>query len=351
MTFDRDAPIMTPTTIAVVGAGQRVVNDVLPVIASLPDHASLAGVFTRTPRALEVGGATVPARPLDELVERGLTGIDLVHVVVAKGAVPSVVERLARGGGARDCDLMLETPGLLYKLLGRRAVLAPWRRVFVSEDTTTLPLWDVVAGFATEHGAVDDVLLDRCGYAYHGVAMARRLLGGGHVRRARRRTADDGRDVRRFEVVRADGSVGSATVVGPRDYAASSLRVRAGQRTLGDRADADVRLAALLDGERCLGFAAGGHEERLEPAESDLMGPWSPTQGDALTPHMHGLKRIGLRRLFARHASERGGYALADGLEDMAVDWHLERFGRYRRNPLTSAHSPWPSRLLRLAGR
>lgn len=342
-----------PRTIAVVGAGQRVVNDVLPVIESLEDGLRLEGVYTRSPRRIEAAGRVYEAASIDALAQRGLDGIDLVYMVVAKGAVPDVVTRIgARGAGATE--LLLETPGLVYKLLGRRPVLDPWRAVWITEDTTTLPLWDVVDAWAAERGGADEVLLDRSGYAYHGVAMARRLLGGRCVRRARRHRTGAGdqgggdrRDGDRRDL-ELDGG-GRATIVGPRSYPDGSVLVRAGGRTIGDRADADVRLEALTDGERCLGFRAEGIEIELHPLESDVLGTWH--DGPALIPNMHGLKRVGLRRLLALHATSSPGYRLADGLEDMAVDWHLERFGRYLRNPITGAHSPWPGRLLRLLGR
>ena len=49
------------------------------------------------------------------------------------------------------------------------------------------------------------------------------------------------------------------------------------------------------------------------------------------------MKRIGLLRLFRGLAEGRPGYPLTSGLDDMLVDYHLEKLGRYVANPLTSA--------------
>ncbi|QDU83911.1 hypothetical protein Pla163_10120 [Planctomycetes bacterium Pla163] len=340
--------------IFVVGAGERVVNDVLPVLASLEARWDVAGVFTRTPRTLTTAdGHNWAADGLDELERRGLDGIDLVYMVVAKGAVPSMLARLA-ALGPRATDIQLETPALLYKHLGRAPVLAPWRRVWVSEDTTPLPLWELVEAWARAngHGAPDEVLLDRCGYAYHGVAMARRLLGGGRVRRARRR-AEGQRDVRTLELLGG----GRATIVGPRVYSEGRFLVRFGDTSIGDHPDADVVVRALVSPDaaasdlRCVGFGAGGVTVELDPAESHLLGPWDAPRDGPVATHMHALKRVGLRRLLTRLANGEDGYAFADGLEDMAVDYHLERLRRYVKNPITTPHGPWPGRVLRLLGR
>lgn len=351
------AQTQAPTSrkrIYVVGAGKRVVNDVLPVLASLEALWEVAGVFTRTARTLTTtDGRTWEAEGLDELERRGLDGIDLVYMVVAKGAVPDMLARLA-SLGPRATDIQLETPALLYKHLGRAPVLAPWRRVWVSEDTTPLPIWELVDRWvrANGHGAPDEVLLDRCGYAYHGVAMARRLLGGGRVRRARRR-ADGERDVRTLELE----SGGRATIIGPRVYAQGRFLVRFGTTSIGDHEDADVAVRAVVrsggepDAGRCVAFEAGNERVDLDPAESDLLGPWNDPPDGPVAPHMHGLKRLGLRRLLTDLAHGSDGYAFADGLEDMAVDYHLERLRRYMRNPFTTPHGPWPGRLLRLLGR
>jgi hypothetical protein len=51
---------------------------------------------------------------------------------------------------------------------------------------------------------------------------------------------------------------------------------------------------------------------------------------------MDDLKRVGFLRLLAAIRDGRGGYPVADAIDDMVVDYHLEKLGRYRDNPLTS---------------
>jgi hypothetical protein len=52
---------------------------------------------------------------------------------------------------------------------------------------------------------------------------------------------------------------------------------------------------------------------------------------------MQDMKRIGLLRLFRGIHEGRGAYPLLSGLDDMLVDYHLEKVGRYVANPMTSA--------------
>lgn len=338
---------MSAMRVLVIGAGERVALDTLPALASLEPAVEIVGVYSRTPRRLAAAGRDFDVRPLDELDGRGLGGVDLVHVVVAKQAVPSVLARLARHDRG-SVALQLETPGLLYKHLAHRDGLDAWRDVWVSEDCTTLPFLDTVDAYVAS-GALGEprhLLLDRSAYAYHGIALAKRVLGARHVVAARRRGVGGGL----FERTLALDNGTSATIREPRDYALGSFRLTGTRGSVSDAPGADARLALVLDGTRCTGHALGRIATRLSPAEQDLLGDVEAGDG-RVVPHMHGHKRVGLRRLFERLARGERGYALASGLEDMGVDYHLEKLGRYWRNPFTGAHARLPGRLLGLLGR
>jgi hypothetical protein len=337
---------MSVLKVLVIGAGERVVLDTLPALVSLAGRVEVVGVYSRTPRRLAAAGRTFDVRALEELDARGLLDVDLVHVVVAKKAVPSVLARLARharGGSA----LQLETPGLLYKHLAYRDALDAWRAVWVSEDVTTLPWLETLARFVASGalGRVQSVLLDRGAYAYHGVALAKAVLGAQHVSTARRRALGGGKFER--TLVMNDGS--RAVIHEPRVYADGRFVLTGERGSVSDAAGCEHRLTARVAGERCIGFAVGAVATDLSREESELLGPWCDEAGDGRSvPHTHALKRVGLRRLFERLAGGAPGYALDAALEDMSVDYHLEKLGRYVRNPLTGAHARFVGRVLRL---
>jgi hypothetical protein len=63
---------------------------------------------------------------------------------------------------------------------------------------------------------------------------------------------------------------------------------------------------------------------------------------------MEAMKRVGFLRLLRRLASGKGAYPVEQALEDMVVDYHLERFGRYLATPLTRPDAPLAKLILGL---
>jgi hypothetical protein len=92
------------------------------------------------------------------------------------------------------------------------------------------------------------------------------------------------------------------------------------------------------DGE-CTGFRIGATETSLTADERALVRPKAPDAGHparSVTARMDDMKRAGFLRLLERIHSGEGAYPVDQALDDMAVDYHLEKLGRYVSNPLTS---------------
>ncbi|RKY20154.1 MAG: hypothetical protein DRQ55_08590 [Planctomycetota bacterium] len=338
---------MTALKLLLIGAGRRVVEDVLPVVDSLNDSVQLLGIAARSTRSQELAGRARHVTALDEVLSSGLHHeADVVYVVVAKGAVPGVLGRLASSGPPRFA-LLLETPGLLLKHLGylRRTALFP--TVEVAEDCAALPWVDLVRRAASDGplGPLHDVLLDRSAWRYHGVALLKALLDA-PLRSGRRRPRPDGGA--RVELRFVGGARG--VLIEPRDYASGHVVISGRD---GVASDAPERVPGALplqldrgaDGQLCLRL--GDLIEPLQPQELALLGPAAP--GQRVTQHMHGLKRVGLRRLLAARAGGTPCYSLAEGLDDMAVDAVLEKLGFWWSTPLSSMRSPLARGLASLA--
>jgi len=325
---------MTATKrILVVGAGGRVTDAVLPALARAGGRFELGGVFARRAREVDARGVLHRVRPLDSLTAAEVAGASVVYVVVAKPAVGAVLAQLGRFDVAH-IDLVLETPVVLFKHLHHVRRVRPFRGVSVAEDISALPWLDLVRTLTAHDGALGPpqrVELDRSGYAYHGVALAKALLGDDHVRSGARRRRP-GQELRSLRF--AGG--GEASWTSPRDYSVGAVALHCARGVVSDRAGAGrVQLEAVLSGGRQVGVRAGDLTLDFDDDEAALC--TEAAAGASLTARMQDMKRIGLLRLFRRIHEGRGAYPLASGLDDMLVDYHLEKLGRYVANPVTSA--------------
>ena len=331
--------------VLVVGSGARVCEAALPAIARAPEHCELVGVFSRQAKEIESEGRAYAVEKLESLNPERLAGVDLVYLVVSKPAVPTVLLRL----GLMDLsklDLLIETPVMLFRHLGYLGRLSPFRNVWVSEDCTELPCFDPLRALEKSGGFGEwtAARFERSAYAYHGLAMAKAMLGGGPIRKAVRKKLAGG--LRERRVWLANGR--EARIVEPRDYAKGRVRFTGTGGVVGDRPGQErgvLRLEPMLEGDACIGFRAGEAECRLDPAEASLLG--EPGPGRGVTAWMDGMKRVGFLRLLRKIAGGRGAYPLDEALEDAVVDYHLEKLGRYRRAPLTDPRA----RLARLSYR
>ncbi len=332
-------------TVLVVGSGRRVCEAAIPAFLRAKDRFRIAGIYSRNAKQIVAEERVLDVARLDELDAATLAAADLVYMVVAKDAVPAVLRAITRHD-VSSLDLLIDTPVLRFKLMGHLGLLDRFRNTWVTEDCAELPFFDTVRAFL-EGRPLERVTFDRAAYAYHGVAMARALLSAGRVRSARR-TALEGRLARR--VVRFSGGK-QAVVVEPRDYAAGRIRLEgvAGEISDDPGALAPHQLAPVVEGGVCTGFRIDDTITELSVDERSLMG----TAGDEarVTSWMDGMKRVGFLRLLQRVDEGHGAYPLERAVEDTVVDYHLEKFGRYVSNPLTSAHFPTARVVMRVLTR
>jgi len=347
-----------PRRVIVVGAGKRVQTDVLPVLERMACEYELAGVFARGGGTIRSRtGADHRTRALDELTADELLRCDLVYLAVSKGAVPDVLAALARHDVSRT-DLLVETPVLLLKHLRHAARLAAFRNTWVAEDCSTLPWLGLVQQAARGPlGELREVICDRSAYRYHGLALIKTLLGSRAVLSARRARLGEG--ATRVDLRLAGG--GRGVMIEPRDYphgvltlvgasaSASDGPGAAGGAGAAGAAGAPLRLEPVVGpGGFCAGFRLGDLRGEIDDDEAALIGPLRA--GESVTARMEDMKRAGLLRLLRAVHAGRGGYPLEEGLDDMAVDFLLEKAGRFRATALTSVKSPLGRSLLGAVG-
>ena len=344
---------MSPKRVLVVGAGKRVLETALPALAAAADQWELAGVFARSEREEQAAGSTQRVRALDSLSAEEVGSCDLIYVAVGKPAVPKVLRRLLELG-AGNVELLLDTPVLLPKHYRFLPLIDAFRHASIAEDVFYLPCWDPLDKFALDGslGAVKSAFFDHSQYAYHGVCAVQRVLRA-RVKAARRESLGGEHYLRRYAI--AGGR--TAWVLDPRDYSRGGFLLVHEGGCVSDsplRAPDNHVLEAMVEDERCVGFRVGDAAERLEEPECALL------EGDPsdsrLFQRMQAMKRVGFYRILqARHEGTDEGYGVTSGMQDALVDYALEKLGRWRSTPLTSAHAGatrlWLRALSRLAGK
>lgn len=326
----------------ILGSGKRVQDAAIPAIRRATGF-TLQGVLARTAKTITVEGEDVHVTPLADLKSEELQPGDLIFSAVAKVAVPDVLATLGKLG-VGEVDLMIDTPVLLYKHMGCLPLLDPFRNVWVSEDTTTLPCWDPVRASiaAGDIGEVRRVVLDRSGYAYHAFAMGKAVFGNSFVRAAKRWKSEKRRGAHFM-------SGGELEIRDPRDYSIGRIRIEGTTAAISDSPDKSEHLlqAIIVNGE-CTGFRVGAHESLLSDVERTLMGGPKGVPTAGVTVWMEGQKRVGFLRLLNAINSDAGAYPLEQAIDDTVADYHLERVGRYAPNPFTSPRSGLGRFLLRV---
>ncbi|MEM9380822.1 MAG: hypothetical protein AAGB93_12790 [Planctomycetota bacterium] len=325
-----------PIEVLIVGAGKRVRTAVVPAFHRAPELYTIRHLAGRTERTETIDGSDYAVRPLEALRTSDLEGIGLVFLCVAKDAIPGVLARLAALRPSQ-ASLLIDTPVVRFKHLRAARHLRAFRSVSVAEDCTTLPWLDAVRASvaAGDIGALRSVVFTQSAWAYHGVAMAKTILGERSVRSGRRHKHGGEFASRRLVL----GGM-EALFLEPRDYAHGRLAIVGTQGALCDHDQGAVgalRLRALVEAGACRGFAAGDHTVRLDDAEASLMR--SVSEHASTTALTEAAKPVGLLRLLRDLHAGGPGYPLSAGLDDMVVDYHLEKFGRYLANPVTSARS------------
>lgn len=335
-------------SVLVIGTGKRVLETALPAFATQPDRFVIRHLFARRAKTVTAAGTEHSVAAFDDLEPEHLDGIDLIYLAVTKDAVPSVLERLSNLA-VNSIDLLIDTPVVRFKHFRHTARLKAFRHTWVAEDIAYLPWLETVqAALASgAYGSLRTLVMNQSAYAYHGVALAKALASCRTVRSGRR-VANTSRAGLRSMIM---GNGVRVQIIEPRNYQVGTLLFAGSKGTLADFAFADdsAILKSTIENGRMTGFTCGDHATSLSPEESELT--VGEVQDRSVTAQMNSCKRVGFARLLKAIHAGHGAYPLDDAMDDMVVDYHLEKFARYRANPLTSYRSPLARTLLRTGTR
>ncbi len=336
----------SPRKVLILGSGQRIVNAALPAFEALPELFRVDGIFARSEKKLVTKNGERQVEPLERLDASRLRGVDLIFICVSKPAVPSVLEFLGRLDVSQT-DLLIDTPVLQFKHLSHFGKFASFRKVWVAEDMSTLPWMETLdlAREAESMGQPESLTLYQSAYAYHGLALAKTLLGGAAIKSAKRRRTGGKSSVRKLNL--SGGK--SCLIHDPRDYASGHFALHMKGGSICDRPHRDhLHIDGIVEEQdgclRYVGFQIEGkrgvYATRMEAYESELFGPVDPEKrNESVIAHMDAFKRVGFARLLVHIHAGKGAYPLLEAIDDMWIDYVVEKTGRWFSSPMTSAKS------------
>lgn len=291
------------TPIIIIGAGERVRTDILPVLESLPETFSIHKIYGRSRRALFGKERVYDVEPLSMLQAADVAKAQIIYLSIPAREVSSVLEML-RAHECSHIDLILPTPvstGLVIPE-GR------FRRIIVEEDMVLLPwLPALKRAIEKELGTLKEIVLDRSAYKYHAIALIKTLCNSSAGVLKSRFSFRHGRHFMCGDI--------RATLIEPRDYSTGRMTLVCERGTV-----TDTSIECLADKEHyCKGFRIGSITEVLSEEESRLFGMLG--EKDTVITRMHDCKRVGLRRLLIATLEDpkTNPWSLIEGKSDVAL--------------------------------
>jgi predicted dehydrogenase len=167
--------------VGIVGAGDRVRRVYLPTLKLLAEEIEVIGFMARTAATRKRFASETGLSPFDDVATMiGATRPDFLIVAVS----PDQIDRLAPALVELRVSLLIETP-FAWSMSRARGTLRRLRQlelvVGVAEQTPFLPA-EQLKRMVLDIGLIGHVVAvhnDFAVYDYHGIAAARRLLGGG----------------------------------------------------------------------------------------------------------------------------------------------------------------------------
>jgi len=314
--------IIGQRSILIIGAGKRVQEAALPALQCLPDY-SIHKVFAKNSKNIQTASGELEVYPFAHLQKTDIEQVDLIYLAVKQQNVVEVLTTLS-SFDLSGVDLLIETPVIPFDDMGHLNLFETFRNVWVAEDCTKLPCFDVVP----KKIDVQEIHLDRSGYKYHAIALMKKIFNCQNINKVSREKKEDGvvHDTFHF----SSGKRG--VVTSPRDYDSGTFSLKTAEIIVSDFIQSDGKnclVEPILENERCKGFKLQDRHSLLDENETKLMGSWE--KGTSITSKMHDLKRVGLYRMFKDILDGKGSYPLMEAIQDMKVSYYLDSLGFYKK--------------------
>src|SRR3989338_5462133 len=276
-TFKNQTSRTSSQKILIIGAGNRVRGDVLPVLESLPGF-EITGIFARHASSLFGAHRSYDVRTMESLSVENLKGARFLYVSVPRETLAQVLSDLP---GASSLEVIIDTP----VLPAVKKYAHKFKRIHVAEDSVFLPWLDGLKG-----REVKEIECSQSVFRYHGMALVKAFGPINYGYRLGNKL-----------YLKAGNT--KVKIIEPRDYASGKLKI--------DCQEPD--LTAII--------------AELIPEERGLLGEIKST--DTIVSKMGELKRVGLRRLLLAASRGEETWSLEEGLNDVRIDWLLHKVWIY----------------------
>lgn len=318
---------MKQKNVLVIGSGKRVQSAILPALACLKSVYRIAGICTRSEHAVRIPGAKTVIWTNDQLAATDFSAIDLIIIAVPSSQVVPVCRELV-SAGARHCVVYVDTPVLPFRDMLQCGIFSLFKAVRVSEDYRSMLCYDAAARIIRNGhiGTLKHIYLFHAGYAYHAIAIVKKLAGCQWVQTIRRVSIS--REIHEVRL-RLPGGVG-ATIVEPKDYSVGRFLLVGDKGCISDYPLEGVRAICLSysgTGVHIRGLRASGalrkwyrlHSKYRPDIVSDV----------AESVPLQYQKIEGLVRMYdtAFHPTFPYAYAWHEGLYDSIVSSITNRLG------------------------
>lgn len=290
----------------VIGAGKRVVQDVLPVLESMGNRVELRGVYSSTPKRIELERTQLITSGAADLNPDDFDEINGIYVCVPPDQVHSVLRRITRFD-VSQIDLVVDTP-----IDSNLHEFRLFRSVTVAEDSGFLPWLPLFRKALSGEGGASQVVFYRSAYAYHAVSLFRALVSEGVA------SSDSARLSRwsfgPFKFVELGDT--RLVMIEPRSYSKGSIlvRSRSGRTFSSHRRFGATPLTLRIRDNFCIGFELGDCASELTAEESKLVG--NVLETDTVVSKMLKFKRVGLRHLMERVVEGAATYSVDSAIND-----------------------------------
>ncbi len=164
--------------VLLIGSGNRIQNNFLPALQCVSDHFEISGIYSKTSSNAQAVAEKWGIRAVEDLESVDFNAIDVVMISISTHAVPSILKQLQPHG--KNLHLLLDTPVMdgVHNALNLK-LLRVFKNVQVAEDFMNFPQFSLIRSLISKQcaGDVRSVRLEHTGYRYHGIALAKSLLG------------------------------------------------------------------------------------------------------------------------------------------------------------------------------
>jgi len=169
-----------PAKVFLVGSGNRIHQNFLPALHRINQPIEITGIYSRTfQHARELAdGWGIDAQ--QKLESPALENADIIIISITAQSVPEVLKRIQNFTDTSNKILIVDTPVFAgLKTVFSSYILRRFANVIVTEDYMNFPQFKHIRDIIEKGGLgqIKTIQLNHIGYRYHGLALARSLLG------------------------------------------------------------------------------------------------------------------------------------------------------------------------------